>query len=62
METTTFNLTAAYGITQAEVAKYQKDGHILFRGVLSPDEIEYFRPLPRQQARLFYEERCHEFE
>jgi ectoine hydroxylase-related dioxygenase (phytanoyl-CoA dioxygenase family) len=45
METTTFNLSAAYEITQAEVAKYQKDGHILFRGVLSPDEIEYFRPL-----------------
>jgi len=45
METTTFNLAATYGITFAEAAQYQKDGHILLRGVLSPEEIEYFRPL-----------------
>ena len=45
METTTFDLSAAYTTTPTEVAQYHKDGHILLRGVLSPDEIEYYGPL-----------------
>jgi ectoine hydroxylase-related dioxygenase (phytanoyl-CoA dioxygenase family) len=44
METTLTNLSTAYPITPAEVTQYHKDGHILLRGVLSPEALGYFRP------------------
>ncbi len=45
METTTFDLTTKYEIPPAQVEQYRRDGHILLRGVASPEELEYFRPL-----------------
>jgi ectoine hydroxylase-related dioxygenase (phytanoyl-CoA dioxygenase family) len=45
METTTFDLSAPYTTSSADVAQYHKDGHIVLRGVLSPDEVEYYRPI-----------------
>jgi hypothetical protein len=44
MGTTSFNLSATHQITTAEVAQYHKDGHILLPGVLSTEELEYYRP------------------
>jgi ectoine hydroxylase-related dioxygenase (phytanoyl-CoA dioxygenase family) len=45
METTTFDLARTYTITPAIAEQYRKDGHILLPGILSPDEVEFFRSL-----------------
>jgi ectoine hydroxylase-related dioxygenase (phytanoyl-CoA dioxygenase family) len=45
METITFDLSKPYTLAPAQSAQYHHDGHILLRGVASPEEIDYFRPL-----------------
>jgi ectoine hydroxylase-related dioxygenase (phytanoyl-CoA dioxygenase family) len=45
METVTFELAKPYTITAEQAAQYRRDGHILLRGVISEEELEYFRPL-----------------
>jgi ectoine hydroxylase-related dioxygenase (phytanoyl-CoA dioxygenase family) len=45
METTTFDLTSTYPITAVQADQYRKDGHILLRGVASPEEVEHYRSL-----------------
>jgi ectoine hydroxylase-related dioxygenase (phytanoyl-CoA dioxygenase family) len=44
MEQTTFNLSDTFSVTPSEISQYHKAGHILFRGMLSPEELDYFRP------------------
>ncbi|HLK58511.1 MAG TPA: phytanoyl-CoA dioxygenase family protein [Chthonomonadaceae bacterium] len=39
------DLTSDYPLTEAQVAAFQKDGHILLRGVCSPEEIAAYRPV-----------------
>ncbi len=45
METKTFDLATTYHITPAQAEQYRNDGHILLRGVVSSEEIKYFRAL-----------------
>jgi ectoine hydroxylase-related dioxygenase (phytanoyl-CoA dioxygenase family) len=45
MEATTFDLASTYRVTPATAEQYRREGHILLRGVVSPEEIEYFRSL-----------------
>src|SRR5579884_1617585 len=39
------DLSSDYPLTSEQIAGYQRDGHILLRGVLSPEEIAAYRPL-----------------
>jgi ectoine hydroxylase-related dioxygenase (phytanoyl-CoA dioxygenase family) len=45
METTTFDLATKYPLTADQAEQYRKDGHILLRGVATPEEIAHFRSL-----------------
>jgi ectoine hydroxylase-related dioxygenase (phytanoyl-CoA dioxygenase family) len=38
------NLASRYTITSAQTADYQRQGHVLLRGVLSPSEVAAYRP------------------
>lgn len=38
------DLSEDYALSAAQVAEYQRNGHILLRGVASPEEAEAFRP------------------
>ena len=45
MESMTYDLARPYPVDADQCAKYRRDGHILLRGVVAPEEIEYYRPL-----------------
>jgi ectoine hydroxylase-related dioxygenase (phytanoyl-CoA dioxygenase family) len=45
MDTTTFDLSKPFPVTADESARYRRDGHILLRGIASPEELAHFRPL-----------------
>jgi ectoine hydroxylase-related dioxygenase (phytanoyl-CoA dioxygenase family) len=45
MDTIAFDLSTSYEITATQADQFKKDGHILLRGVASPEEIEHFGPL-----------------
>ncbi|MGA9118307.1 MAG: phytanoyl-CoA dioxygenase family protein [Bacteroidota bacterium] len=45
METMTSDLAKPYHVDAELSARYRHDGHILFRGVATPEEIDYYRPL-----------------
>jgi ectoine hydroxylase-related dioxygenase (phytanoyl-CoA dioxygenase family) len=38
-------LRSDYPLSQAQIAQFQHDGHLLLRGVATPDEIAAFRPV-----------------
>ena len=38
-------LKSDYKLTAAQIAQFQRDGHILLRGVMSPAEVAAFRPV-----------------
>lgn len=38
-------LDSDYPLTEAQIEQYRRDGHILLRGVCSPEEIAVYRPL-----------------
>ena len=39
------SLSSSYPLTPEQIASYQQDGHVLLRGVCSPGEVEFFRPV-----------------
>jgi ectoine hydroxylase-related dioxygenase (phytanoyl-CoA dioxygenase family) len=39
------DLSAEYPLTEEQRAAYQRDGHILLRGVCSPEEVAAYRPV-----------------
>ena len=39
------DLSSDYLLTSEQIAGFQRDGHILLRGVLSPEEIAAYRPV-----------------
>jgi hypothetical protein len=39
------DLSSDYSITPEQIAEYREKGHILLRGVCTPEEIAYYRPL-----------------
>src|ERR1041384_2082915 len=39
------NLDDNYPLTQDQILSYRRDGHVLLRGVASPEDIAYYRPL-----------------
>jgi ectoine hydroxylase-related dioxygenase (phytanoyl-CoA dioxygenase family) len=41
----TSNLDDSYSLTQDQIISYRRDGHVLLRGVASPEDIAYYRPL-----------------
>jgi ectoine hydroxylase-related dioxygenase (phytanoyl-CoA dioxygenase family) len=45
MEATTYDLARPYPVNADQCAQYRRDGHILLRGVVEPEEIEYYSPL-----------------
>ena len=45
MESMTYDLARPYPVDTDLCAKYRRDGHVLLRGVVAPEEIEYYRPL-----------------
>jgi ectoine hydroxylase-related dioxygenase (phytanoyl-CoA dioxygenase family) len=45
MDTITADLSTTYELTAAQTDQYRRDGHILLRGVASPEEVERIRPL-----------------
>jgi ectoine hydroxylase-related dioxygenase (phytanoyl-CoA dioxygenase family) len=45
MEAMTCDLAKVYPVDADQRAAFRRDGHILLRGLLSPDEIEYYRRL-----------------
>ncbi|MBI3580047.1 MAG: phytanoyl-CoA dioxygenase family protein [Ignavibacteriales bacterium] len=40
-----FNLSKEYPVAAEQREAYQRDGHIILRGVASSEEVEFFRPL-----------------
>src|SRR5947209_8123217 len=38
-------LSSDYPLTESQRAAYQQDGHILLRGVCSPEEVAAYRPI-----------------
>lgn len=47
------DLTEEYALTAAQIARYQRDGHVLLRGVASPAEIAAYRPLILQAVQRY---------
>jgi len=45
MESMTYDLARPYPVDTDQCEKYRRDGHILLRGVVAPEETEYYRPL-----------------
>jgi len=43
MTTTAPDLSADYALTQQQIDQYQANGHVLCRGLASPDEIAFYR-------------------
>ena len=43
------SLTSDYPLSEQQVAQYQRDGHILFRGIASKEEVAVFRPVALAQ-------------
>jgi ectoine hydroxylase-related dioxygenase (phytanoyl-CoA dioxygenase family) len=39
------DLTTGYDLTEDDIAAYRRDGHVLLRGVCSPDEIAAYQPI-----------------
>ena len=39
------DLSSDYSLTSEQIAGYQRDGHVLLRGVLSPAEVAAYRPV-----------------
>jgi ectoine hydroxylase-related dioxygenase (phytanoyl-CoA dioxygenase family) len=39
------DLSSDYPLTQEQIDAFQRDGHILLRGVLSPEEVRAYRPV-----------------
>jgi len=39
------DLTGEYALTEDHIAAYQRDGHVLLRGVCSPTEIATYQPI-----------------
>jgi len=39
------DVTGEYPLTEDQIAAYQRDGHVLLRGVCSPDEIAIYQPI-----------------
>ncbi len=46
-------LTSEYQVGADQIAQYQRDGHILLRGVLSREEINQFRPIIESAVRCY---------
>lgn len=47
------SLDSSYAVTGEQVAQFQRDGHILLRGVASPAEIAAFRPVILRARDLY---------
>jgi ectoine hydroxylase-related dioxygenase (phytanoyl-CoA dioxygenase family) len=47
METASMNLTEPYPLTSAQAVQYRHDGHILLRDLVTPEEIDRYRPIIR---------------
>jgi ectoine hydroxylase-related dioxygenase (phytanoyl-CoA dioxygenase family) len=47
------DLSDAYPVTPEQVAAYQRDGHLLLRGVLSPEEVAVYRRVIRDAAMQY---------
>jgi|WetSurMetagenome_2_1015567.scaffolds.fasta_scaffold03284_2 hypothetical protein len=45
MESTTCDLARPYLVTADQCAAFRRDGHVLLRGVVTPEEVEYYRRL-----------------
>ncbi|BDI34377.1 phytanoyl-CoA dioxygenase [Capsulimonas corticalis] len=53
------SLDSDYSLTQEQIQQYQRDGHILLRGVLSPEEVAAYRAVINEGvARLNWETRA----
>jgi len=39
------DLSSDYPVSEEQIAHYRKNGHVLFRGVISPDELAAYRPV-----------------
>jgi hypothetical protein len=46
-------LTEEYPLTAAQTADYRRDGHVLLRGVASPGEVSFFRPILQKAVQQF---------
>ncbi|HLH80836.1 MAG TPA: phytanoyl-CoA dioxygenase family protein [Chthonomonas sp.] len=44
------DLSSPYPLTKEQIEAYQRDGHILLRGVCSPEEIAVYGPIIREAA------------
>lgn len=47
------DLSSIYPVSASVAEQYQRDGHILLRGVCTPDEIAAFRPVITEAARRY---------
>lgn len=45
LETIGFNLARPYPLTEGICTEYRRDGHVLLRGVATPEEVAHFRPI-----------------
>jgi ectoine hydroxylase-related dioxygenase (phytanoyl-CoA dioxygenase family) len=46
-------LATDYDLSQSQIEEFRRDGHILLRGVLSPDEMAHYRPAINSAADKF---------
>jgi ectoine hydroxylase-related dioxygenase (phytanoyl-CoA dioxygenase family) len=49
-------LDGDYPLSEEQVVQYQRDGHVLLRGVLSTEEVHQFRPIVESAVRRYSEE------
>jgi len=50
---TAFDLSSEDSLSAEQIAKYQRDGHILLHNVASPEEVTAYRPIINQAAERF---------
>ncbi len=50
------NLDLLYPVSTEQAAEFQRNGHILLRGIASAREIEFFRPVIDQAAKKYNKE------
>lgn len=50
------DLSSEYTVTPEQIAQYRANGHVLLRGVCTPEEIAAYRPLITGTVRRFHSE------